>query len=305
MSDLLTHWAVFDDCRRLAKHDPNIAPLFVHLLNEEQDAARLGAITRGGHRWGPAILAETRDQWPGSDDDEVKLGRRVAFALGGITHFAADAILKPLMSERAEADWNTTHHVMQGGASGSEAQQDAETIRELSSYYDTHVFREVYLSGNEEPFTRLFLDGNDTVPGQTLEAFARSLFQRALLSCHTLNPDPDDQVGWVDTLLGRIQPFYLDVDRWIQSFVNPDPEEVRRFGVETDFYRASDPAVELARSLQRGGQAVEGAVDGALRAGVNEGGYGRALELGMERLRSASAYWRRETDALPNLQQIS
>ncbi len=46
MSDLLTHWAVFDDSRRLATHDARVEPLFNRLLTEKSDYARLGAMAR-------------------------------------------------------------------------------------------------------------------------------------------------------------------------------------------------------------------------------------------------------------------
>jgi hypothetical protein len=56
MSDLLTHWAIFEDLRRLSQHDPAIAPLFASILQEEREFARLGAISRGGSVFVPHIL---------------------------------------------------------------------------------------------------------------------------------------------------------------------------------------------------------------------------------------------------------
>lgn len=302
MSDLLTHWAVFDDCRRLAQHDPRTEPLFARLLDGERDAARLGALTRGGSRWVPAILARARERWSGTPEDPL-LAQKLAFALGGVTHFAADAVLKPLMSARAGADWNTTHRLMQGRAVSADTRRDPDAIREISAYYDVHVFREVYLSGEEEPFSAFLLAANGTAPGQALEAFARALFQRALLSAHTLDPDRDDVDGWLDRLFARVQPLYVDIDRYVRVFERPDPEMARRFGVEDAFYRADDPLVRLARAAQRGKPAGADGLDAALADGVNLGGYGRALALGMARLRTASAYWRGEMGEPPDLRQ--
>ncbi len=79
----------------------------------------------------------------------------------------------------------------------------------LAAYYDTHVFRQVYLNGGAEPFNRFLVADNDTAPGQALEAFVRSLFQRALLSSHTIKPDFDDIDAWLDRLFGAVQSLKL------------------------------------------------------------------------------------------------
>lgn len=56
MSDLLTHWPVFDDARRLAAHDADVEPLFKRVLDEKHQLARLGALARGGSKWMPHII---------------------------------------------------------------------------------------------------------------------------------------------------------------------------------------------------------------------------------------------------------
>ena len=139
MSDLLTHWAIFEDCRRLAQFDARIDPLFSRLIHDEREFARLGALTRGGSKWVPTILKNARTAWA-SADDQAEIGRKIAFALGGITHYAADITLKPLMSEVAQADWNASHSVMQGHAPVEGGHQNPTSIREVSAYYDIKVF---------------------------------------------------------------------------------------------------------------------------------------------------------------------
>lgn len=296
MSDLLTHWAVFEDCRRLAGHDEGVEPLFREMIEAEREWARLGAITRGGNRWMPAILARARDRWA-REEERPDLRRKVAFALGGLTHQACDHVMKPLMSERAGADWDTTHYMMQHGQREGEKVAPV-SIREVSAYYDTHVFRQVYLSGQEEPFNRFLLAANDSGPGRALEEFARALFQRALLSSHTLNPDRDDIDGWLDRLFARVQPLYIDIALYTDIFARPDPVKMERYGVETAFYHAGDPAIAAARALQRGEAVGAGRVRAALAAGANASGYGRALEIGLAYLRNGAAFWRGEVDTL-------
>lgn len=295
MSDLLTHWAVFEDCRRLAQGDPAVEPLFRELMQTERDFARLGAITRGGNRWIPTILQWARGSW--SDPARpAGAGRKVAFALGGLTHAACDRLMKPLLTYCAGADWNSAHHRMQGRPADSPGSPDEATIQEISAYYDTYVFRQVYLSGEEEPFNRFLLAANETAPGRALEEFVRALFQRALLSCHTIVPDQEHVLEWLDRLTRLLQPFYLDIDLWVHVFLSPDPARLERYMVETVFYRAADPAIQAARALQRGEEVSAAQVQRALAAGANESRYGQALETGVRYLRAASAFWRGDID---------
>jgi len=117
MSDLLTHWVVFDDCRRLALRDPQMEPPLAETMHEQREFPRLGAISRAGSLFVPHILRRARAAWEDDSDDEMTR-RRLAFALGGITHYAADAVMKPLMSERARADWHEAHRQMAKERSG-------------------------------------------------------------------------------------------------------------------------------------------------------------------------------------------
>lgn len=295
MSDLLTHWAVFEDCRRLAQLDPAVAPLFRELIHSERDFARLGAITRGGNRWIPTILRWAREWWD-APAHPASAGRKVAFALGGLTHAACDRLMKPLLSYCARTDWNTAHHRMQDRLADSPGGIEEAAIQEISAYYDTYVFRQVYLSGQEEPFNRFVLVANETAPGQALEEFVRALFQRALLSCHTIVPDQEHVLEWLDRLTMLLQPFYLDIDLWARVFRAPDPAKMERYLVETVFYRTVDPAIQVARALQRGEAVSTAQVQRALEPGANESRYGQALETGIRYLRAASAFWRGAID---------
>ncbi len=302
VSDLLTHWAVFDDCRRLVQHDQAIDPTFVQIIERQREFARLGALTRGGSKWVPHILAQARAAWTTTTDRSAN-ERKVAFALGGIAHFAADVILKPIMSRLAQADWNVAQDHMQHAAAAPD-DAAAASIREISAYYDCHVFRQVYLSGNEEPFSAFLTAANPTEPGKALESFVRSLFQRALLSCHTLDPDREGIDQWLDRLFARVQPLYLDIELYARVFAAPDPAKLAQYQVETAFYRLADPIVQAARAVHGGVSLSTPALDAALTPGANSGGYGRAVELGMVTLRQASAYWRGDVSELPNLKQV-
>lgn len=296
MSDMLVHWAVFDDMRRIAAHDTSLLPVINEVMDEQVEFARLGALSRGGNKWIRHVLNQWRD---GCNQDELA-HRKLAFALGGIAHYAADVVMKKLMSEKARADWNEAHAAMQ---SSRGAKDGKPSIREVSAYYDTYVFRKVYMAGDEEPFNDFLCAANETGPGKALEAFVRSLFQRALLSSHTFAPDCEHIDNWFETLFSKIQPLYVDIELYTRVFANPDPAKMETYGVETDFYTDMDPVIKLARKVHAGSAATADVIESAIAEEVNTTGYGRSLALSMRRLRDASAFLAGMSDAEPDVKQ--
>lgn len=299
MSDLLTHWAVFDDCRRLAVADATVEPLIKRLLDDKRDIARLGSVSRGGRWWMPHILKSAYAQRAQVDADP-RLQQRIAYALGGILHYPADYVFKPFLSEVAQVDWDSTHHQMQDDTAD---EANAAIVQEVSAYYDCHVFKKVYLAGHEEPFNNFLLADNSTAPGQALEAFVRALFQRTLVSMHTFAPDRENFDEWLDNLLSSIPPLYLDIDLYVRIFQDPDPQKIEQYRVETDFYCDSDPIIQLARALQQGATIHQEELETALSTRENHSGYARSLGLGVEAIREASSFWRGEVDEPPDLSQ--
>ena len=166
-----------------------------------------------------------------------------------------------------------------------------------------YVFRQVYLSGAEEPFNRFLMADNATTPGQALAEFANSLFQRALLASHTFAPDRENLDAWLDNLIAKVQPLYIGIEVYTEVFNHPDPVKMEKYQVETTFYHQNDPAIRLARAIQRGEAVSAASLEAALAQGANRSGYGRTLELGMGSLRIASAYWRGDSPELPDLRQ--
>lgn len=185
---------------------------------------------------------------------------------------------------------------MQGGI-------DKPSHREVSAYFDSHIFRKVYLAGNEEPFSRFLLEENSTAPGNALDAFVRALFQRALLTSHTLAPDMENFDSWLDNLLSKIQPLYIDIALYVRVFQNPDPQKMEQFKVESEFYCDDDPLIQLARRVQNGGNFLPEELERALQADVNRSGFAECLRRGVLLLREASAFWRGDISDPPDVTQ--
>jgi hypothetical protein len=299
VSDLLVHWAVFDDCRRLATLDDAVEEELTRVMNEQKEYARLGAITRSGRHWIPYLLRQSRSaRGTAAESDQ----RRLAFALGGITHYAADAIMKGVMRVAATGDENAGDTRLTPGS------PEARAYKEASAYYDLWVFREVYLSGHVEPFNSYLLMDNATTPGVALEEFVRALFQRALLSSHTLDAVGAARTGqefesWLENLFRRIQPLYMDIRQYVRIFTEPDRAKETAYGVRSRFYQKDDPLIRIARDVQHACPVSEDDLKEAMRPGVNQSAYARVLELAMIRLREASAFWRGEADTVPDVAQ--
>ncbi len=303
MADLLVHFGVFDDSRRIALRDELVAPWLSGLMDRQRQVARLGALTRGAHRWATRVLEQSRAGAGGAEQvaAEQRPAGRLAFALGGITHYAADKITKPIMSRIAKMDWHQAHFMQQIG------KDDAEKTRlqkYVSTYYDIEVLRRVYLGGKVEPFNQYFMADHTEPEAKVLEDLIGGMFQRALLACHTLSPDEADVDQWLDNLLDGVQPLYIDIRRYVEVFTHPDPQ--LRKQLETDeFYRPEDPAVQLAEQLRQGiqqPQSITDRITAAISPRANLGGYGQSLALALTRLRETSAYLAGQGE-LPELRQ--
>src|SRR5262245_19735861 len=113
MSDMITHWASFEDCRRLAQLDEGIEPLFRELIEKEQNVARLGTLTRLGKNWMPPILKRARANAE-TGGLTARDRRDLAFVLGGLIHQACDNVMKPMLSEGGNVNWTQMQAYLRG-----------------------------------------------------------------------------------------------------------------------------------------------------------------------------------------------
>jgi hypothetical protein len=304
MSDMLTHWAAFDDCCRLAQIDGTIEPAFRAALEQNREAGRLGTLTRLGAKWMQPMLQGVRDHWSQSSVDP-KLRRNLAFVLGGLIHQATDNVMKPALSRAAGGTWSQMQAYLRGTpGTPAVSPQVVEAAHEYSAYLDAEVFRQVYLDGGADPFSEFFM-AKLTPKGKAFEEFVRALLQRSLLSVHTLNPTVDHMEDWLENLFRTVQPAFVGIDRWVRVYNQPDPAKIEAYEVRTAFYRADDPTIRAARALQRGEQVDAATRQAAFADGVHTCYYSHILQTGLEYTRKASQFWRGETNHLvaPNFDE--
>jgi hypothetical protein len=302
MSDMLTHWALCEDSLRLMRADSRVEEAFSQACSSQPQVVRLGACTRGGGQWMKPLIKAAMKSW--SDPAaHPAIHKKLAWAVGGITHQACDTVAKPYLSVHAGSEWGLTHKfLLESPAALARADEvDPVAMMTCSAYCDTHVFRKVYLSGAEEPFTSMFLAELDG-PGKVLEKFIGTMFQRALLSAHTFKPPQPHQdesfMAWFDHMMEYVQPLYLDTSIWEKAFNHPDPELMERYAIETKFYLDADPVIEVARALHRGETVSQATLEQASAEGLNQSMYGQGLELSLRYLHNATRFWRGETEEL-------
>ena len=282
MSENITHTAVTDDCARLALHSPAICTAFKEVLEQHLDIARLGGVTRSGGKYVVPLLDDMRQSWPARVQDGV-MEQKLAFVLGWLAHRAADLQMKPIF------------HAVDG-----DCRHDPT---DCSVYHDVFLFREVYGSGQEEPYAPEMLEATMASAPATqafdvgeIESLFRSVWQRALIGLHTFIPDQEDIDGWLERLFKTRQLFYVDIRRYASAFADPDPDKVQRFIVDVHFYEGQDPLIRLARSIQRGTPDAEIDLQEALEAAASQSEYAQALRRGYLYMQAASDFFERRID---------
>ena len=285
MSDLITHWLVYEDVHRIARRLPEMKGIADEVLHRHAEPARLGAITRFGGKWVPEILTRTRDALAAGQALDETAERRLAFAFGGIAHAPADIMVKPLLKKYAAPEIPSNDH-SPGGK------------REVSAYYDVVAFLETHGEGG------LFDERFFTSAGQPLTALVRTLFHQALLASHTINPGREQPVEFIDRFLAHLQPLYIELSLYERVLAELSASNaVGKYGMYDEFYRREDAILEIARSLQRGGSCDPPRIKDALGEGRNRSAYGRAVAMGVRWFCQASEYLGGRCDTPPDVSQ--
>lgn len=281
MSENVTHTGILDDCFRLMQVSDEICDAFKEVAESQNDFARLGGITRSGDRFTVQLLESFRQRWAERKSDD-KLEPKLAFVLGWLTHRAADRQMKPVFRD---AEPNPTH-----------------SPTDCSVYHDAFVFKEVFAGGKEAPYnTATFEAGMQSLPvaaavdSADVEAFFRALLQRALIEMHTFIPDRENIEPWLEKLSTLQQRFNVDIDRYAAAIYKPDPEKVKRFITDVNFYDPNDPIIVVARGIQRIGGVTASQVKEAAAAEAKSH-YGQALQMGYGYLCAASEFFKSDME---------
>jgi hypothetical protein len=281
MSENITHTAIVDDGLRLLTAADSFCPAFKDAAREHLEMAQLGCMTRSGDRCNPGLLATFRERWQARSPAD-RLEPKLAFVLGWLCHRAADRQMKPIFRRFHPPQTRT------------------ESPTECSIYHDAHVFHEVYANGAEPPYhPAMFGSAFEVLAGAVqvtqIEHLLQVLLRRVLIQMHTLIPDLEDAETWIDSLYTTKQDFYVKLIRYDQAITHPDPEKVRLYITEDNFYDRDDAIIHVARRLQHGEDIPSAEVDAAIATGGNSQ-YAQALATAVRYLQAASDFFVNHTD---------
>jgi hypothetical protein len=271
MSDHIGHLGICDDTFRLANIHSGIHPVFKEAMIQHRDVAHMGSVTRSADRWSAEIIVHARD----NAGDSLAL-KKLVFVLGSLTHRAADRLTKPITNcWRGQPD------------SGGEG----DAANESKIMQDIFVFKEVYGEGTgllAAPFTpaALALAGNEAEA--KAEEYFRVMLRRALISMHTIAPDPDNIQSWLTSFLERLQGYPKSLRQYARLAAEWDSEKVNRYLIQKNFYCRQDELILCARDVQRGSTVSDGRLRRALQmTGQQQSRYARALAKAIEYLLAA------------------
>ena len=286
MSEYLTHNLVFDDTARLAQFSSEINDIFKEVYREYTLAGRLGSGTRKGGDHIERMLTALRERAPdGPDDDDRTI---LAFTLGWTAHRAADRWFKPIYAQ-LNSDY------------------DDEVLPKplpIRIYHDVILYQEIMDHGRAEPLAPglldRYLDSHPATavlsPAITENLFARHL-QRSLLDLHSFTATEGDFDTWLTRSFERLEPMYVDIDRYARYYHESDLDAVRRFILDPHFYDRDDPLIALARSVQRGHADESIDFDAAMTAAREGSQYARCLWLSIRFTEACVAYYEGRIDA--------
>lgn len=285
MSEYITHIAVFEDCARLAVHSGRLCPALGSALEKHWELGLLGSTTRGGDRHTVAVLTYCREKWAARRPEEL-VEEKLAFLLGWLTHQAADRRFKPVYREL-----EPEYYSRPGGDDEGSA---PSRIRIL---HDVVVYREVYGGGRWGRLPEGLLE--DRLQGMAATraldfdvalAALGSAWQRELQAAH-----PATFEGGFPAAAARAhrryQRFYVDVQRYAAMAADADPELMRRFIVEPNFYDPDDGLIALARALQRGSRPPQVGFVEAYRQAGRQSQYCQALQMGLRYILAANDFF--------------
>lgn len=135
MSDMLSHWAIFEDARQIAARDARFDPELTGVIDAFLEYARMGTVSRGGNKWMGPIITRARAEW-GNAEAHPAIDRKFAYALGGLPHQAIDNVIKPYRHMVARRD--ETH-----------PEPLDEPHRWLYAYQDAFLLKKVFGGGED------------------------------------------------------------------------------------------------------------------------------------------------------------
>lgn len=289
MSEHITHIAVYDDTVRLLNYSDRITAAFKESTTKEFDSGWIACGTNGNHLWAVPLLEEYREKYKAGDRSRDTL-RKIAAAIGWITHRAADLVQKPL-----------------------EAILDAEQNpnfngQEQSAYFDTIAFREVFKGGKYsptpfQPMSRAVLEKDmKSHPAaaafdvEGLEIAFSHFYLGEALNNHEFVSKQDNFEKWFDQFMANKQKFSEDLDMYISGFNQPEKAKTAKYIETIKYFNASDTIMRLLQSIREGKPDRSISIDVAVAATACQSQYSKMVANSFTMISFASDYFEGKID---------
>jgi hypothetical protein len=270
MSEHITHIAVYDDAARLIGYSERFSEAFKESIKKQYDCGWITSGSNGNHLWALPLLEECRKKWKAGLRDKETL-QKIAAAIGWITHRAADLIQKPLEAI-LEAEGNLEFNG-----------------QELSAYFDTIAFREIFKSGTYSPNYLQPISGATLEHGMASHPAASALDVTSLensfshfllgelLNNQEFAAEEKDLDKWFDQFMGTKQKFSEDLDMYINGFKSPESGKTKKYIINFKYFDPNDSLIRLVQSIKNGKPDVSIKPDVAVAAAANQSQYSRMV----------------------------
>lgn len=131
---------------------------------------------------------------------------------------------------------------------------------------------------------------------EEMEALLHSLLTRTITRTHTLKPDSDDGMGWVNRMTAWKKQNLVSMNAFARAILSPD---IRKAG--RDFYTDSDTINRVANHLQQGKFVPKEKISQATGEKSHQSQYAKTLQDAVNGIISLDKYLRGEK-GLPELQ---
>jgi hypothetical protein len=242
MSEYITHIAVQEDTARLALHSQDICEAFKTCFRDHALAARLGSSSRGNSTFIVQNLHHFKNLWAGRRPED-RLGDKLAYTLGWITHRAADRYFKPRYGTFDKNPENL-HPV------------------EIRILHDVVVYEKVYQNGKMPPFSTGFAERDmkshpaaKLLDASKAENLFGPMYQSDFLVLQSFDVSSSEEL--IKGINKKFPAFTVDFNRLIDAIDNPSDENRQQMIEAPNFYDENDEIIKMARNLQHG-KSVDG-----------------------------------------------
>jgi hypothetical protein len=283
---------ILGDCTRLAQISPDVCDPFKLVLKRHEGIASLGALSRSGDTYPVQLLEYCRDRWANRRDGDC-VEEKLAFVLGWRAHNAADRQCKPLYRK-------TQPEYYKDEVPGKDPDEGA--VSEVRIYHDVIVFVEVFDCGRRKGLSPYLLQdsaGGHPASGSLavapVESAMQAAMQRTLLGLQSFSSKQPGTSVWLRRFDSQRQDFYVDIHRFARILEEPQPEYMRRFIMDINFYDRRDPLIRLARALHQGAAPPPDVrLDAAVEQAQNQSQYAQALRKAYLYVTASSAFFERK-----------